>query len=103
MNKKELRDRVDLEVGSRVSALRRRRTPQLSQNKLALRTNDVLTRSAIANIESGRQRVAVYQLFALAKALNVDCSVLLPTLDDVFSQRSETERKVLEKLQEESA
>jgi transcriptional regulator with XRE-family HTH domain len=41
--------------------------PSLTQDQLAGRT-DSLTRSAIANIESGRQRVALHQLVEIAEA-----------------------------------
>ena len=37
-----------------------------------------LTRASVANIETGRQRIPLHQLFRLAGALQVDVDALLP-------------------------
>lgn len=50
----------------------------LTQQELADRTGGRLSRSAIANIERGRQRVALHHLFDLADTLGVAPSTLLP-------------------------
>lgn len=63
-------------IGERVSA--RRAELDLTQAQLAGRTHGRLTRSAVANIESGRQRVAVHHLFDLADALELPPQNLLP-------------------------
>lgn len=63
-------------IGERVA--RRRTELNLTQRQLAEETDGRLTRSAIANIESGRQRVAVHHLFDLADALKASPSTLLP-------------------------
>lgn len=63
-------------LGERVA--RRRTELNLTQRELADETDGRLTRSAIANIESGRQRVAVHHLFDLADALKAPPSSLLP-------------------------
>jgi transcriptional regulator with XRE-family HTH domain len=49
----------------------------LSQIKLAARLG--ISRATLANIETGRQRVLVHQLYAFAKALNLKPNDLLPT------------------------
>lgn len=77
-------------VGRAIAAERRRRTPPLSQQALALRTNGALSRSAIANIESGRQRVALHHLYELARALQVEPVKLLPSFDRVLELVSPT-------------
>lgn len=48
----------------------RRAQVDLTQSQLAARIN--LTRASIANLENGRQRIMVHQLFALANALELD-------------------------------
>ena len=53
-----------------------RRTARLSQEDIARRVG--LTRSSIANIELGRQRIALHMLYALAGALDVPPQTLLP-------------------------
>lgn len=50
----------------------------LTQDQVAQRTGRRLSRAAVANIESGRQRVAVHHLFDLAHALGVAPATLLP-------------------------
>jgi len=58
-------------------ALRRlRRDRDLSQESLALACR--MSRSALANIEAGQQRVAVHQLLMFARVLRVDAAALLP-------------------------
>jgi transcriptional regulator with XRE-family HTH domain len=58
---------------------RRRKLLKITQAKLAPRLG--LSRASLANIETGRQRLLVDQLFALAEALNLAPADLLPTLD----------------------
>lgn len=61
-------------LGDGVRRLRRERG--MSQERLA---NEIdLSRSALANIEAGHQRVAFHQYLALAKALRVNPAELLP-------------------------
>lgn len=67
-------------MGERIAALRRAATPRVTQGRLALLTKGVLSRSAIANIERGRQRLAIHHLYAIAEALNVSPKELLPSL-----------------------
>ena len=63
-------------VGERVAAARLQRG--WTQRQLSEATRGRLSRSAIANIESGRQRVAVHHLFDLADALEGRAAEFLP-------------------------
>ena len=63
--------------GRRLRELRDRRN--LPQEELA--TLSGLTRSSIANIENGKQRVLLHQLVQFAEALQVDLGALIPTAD----------------------
>ena len=64
------------QVGGIIRALRRR--ADKAQDDLA---RDVgISRATLANIETGRQRILVHQLYAFARALNVKLEALLPPL-----------------------
>lgn len=56
----------------------RRRQLEWSQEKLAQRL--MISRATLANIETGRQRVLVHQLYAFAAALGMKPEQLLPPL-----------------------
>lgn len=88
-----------LEFGA---AVRRARTDYgLSQDALASRVS--LTRSSIANLESGRQRPPLHLLIDLARALHVTPSDLLPAADrDTTSQPDIDLSDVEDKLEKES-
>ncbi|WP_163512222.1 helix-turn-helix domain-containing protein [Fodinicola acaciae] len=59
------------------ATIRRLRLDQaLSQERLAAETD--MSRSALANVEAGQQRVAFHLVLALARALHVDPVELLP-------------------------
>jgi transcriptional regulator with XRE-family HTH domain len=62
------------QIGSIVR--RRRRDRELSQAALASECH--MSRSALANVEAGQQRIAVHQLLMLARALRVDVAELVP-------------------------
>jgi transcriptional regulator with XRE-family HTH domain len=62
------------ELGATVRRLRRERG--LSQQRVAKDCD--MSRSALANIEAGHQRVAFHQFLALARALRTDPRELLP-------------------------
>jgi transcriptional regulator with XRE-family HTH domain len=68
-------------IGEILRRLRRER--DLSQETLA--ASCCISRSALANIESGQQRLAVHQLLQLARALHVPPIALLPTEADASS------------------
>jgi transcriptional regulator with XRE-family HTH domain len=61
--------------------VRARRLKELSQAELALKVG--LSRTAIANLESGNQGVLLHHVFALGRALNVDVRELLPPADEL--------------------
>jgi transcriptional regulator with XRE-family HTH domain len=71
-----LADRVNLLFGQRLAAARRAR--KVSQAELANRIGR--SRVTIANLESGRQNVQLYQVFSLATALDVPVPELIPDL-----------------------
>ena len=66
-------------LGERLAHLRGERA--VSQEDLA--TFAGLTRASIANIEKGRQRVFLHQLYHFANYLNVELDDLLPEPDQV--------------------
>ncbi len=69
-------DPLYLELGRLVRAHRTRL--QLTQETLAERIG--LSRTSITNIEKGRQKILIHQLFALAEALKIRPEALLPTV-----------------------
>lgn len=83
-------------IGERVAA--RRSELELTQKQVAQRTNGRLTRSAVANIESGRQRVAVHHLFDLAQALGVAPTTLLPDPAEVPPPPVEAAERLKERV-----
>ncbi|MDV4179767.1 helix-turn-helix transcriptional regulator [Rhizobium brockwellii] len=67
-------DWVYLGIGGLIR--QRRKQLKLTQEKLAPLVD--LSRTSLANIESGRQKVLVHQLFAFSSALEMDPADLLP-------------------------
>lgn len=67
-------DWVYPEIGKMVA--QRRKTLGMTQEDLAPQIG--LSRTSLANIERGRQKVLVHQLFALASALQMETADLLP-------------------------
>ena len=65
-----------LELGLLVR--KNRRKLELTQDALGERVG--LSRTSITNIESGRQKILIHQLFLLAEALDVTPQALLPKL-----------------------
>ena len=66
-------------LGRRLKAVRKR--ANLTQAALAERVG--LTRTSIANVETGRQRILTHTLCQIALSLGVEPSELLPPLKDV--------------------
>jgi transcriptional regulator with XRE-family HTH domain len=64
-------------VGAMIKA--KRKGMKLTQSELAGQL--MISRASLANIECGRQRVLVHQLYAFAAALQLAPSDLLPPLD----------------------
>lgn len=67
-------DRFYVSVGDRIRSART--AARLTQAELAGRLG--LARSSVANIEAGRQRVPLHVFVAIAEALAVDISELIP-------------------------
>jgi hypothetical protein len=68
-------------VGPHIRQARLRSQPRLTQQKLADRVLSLgahIDRAGIAKIEIGLRRVCDFELFVLAKALNVSVALLLP-------------------------
>jgi len=87
------------QIGETLRRLRRER--DLSQELLAASCR--MSRSALANIESGQQRLAVHQLLQLARALDVDPVALLPPAADGSSTQPVDEELVQKGVPEEAA
>lgn len=68
------------EIYVRLGALikRRRTYMQLTQEELAEKVG--FSRASIANIESGRQKVLVHQIYQFSKFLNLSPTDLLPAV-----------------------
>jgi len=62
----------------------------LTQQGLAMRSEGSLSRSSVANIERGRQRVAVHQIYLLAGLLGVEAIELLPRSASLKADRGPT-------------
>lgn len=71
-------DELYKEFGRGLKAARRDGKPKLTQQQLADRVG--LSRTSITNIESGRQQVALHQVYLLASALGRQPAELLPVL-----------------------
>ncbi|MCV7051735.1 helix-turn-helix transcriptional regulator [Mycobacterium heidelbergense] len=72
-------DEIYIDVGSRIRSARIKQ----AWNQAELGRNVGLTRSSIANIEAGRQRVLVHSLLRIADSLNVAVESLLPGTDQL--------------------
>jgi transcriptional regulator with XRE-family HTH domain len=66
-------------IGSRVRAARRKKR----WNQADLADAVGLTRSSIANVEAGRQRLLVHATLRVADALEVPIDSLLPTAEEI--------------------
>jgi transcriptional regulator with XRE-family HTH domain len=71
-------DRLYREIGDLIR--RRRKLMKLTQQDLAPMLG--ISRASLANIETGRQRVLVHQLYGLAAKLELKPADLLPQLHD---------------------
>jgi transcriptional regulator with XRE-family HTH domain len=71
-------------VGDKVRSARL--TADISQALLAKRVG--LTRSSIANLEAGRQRIALHLLVLIAQALNAEVQEILTTLPESGEARA---------------
>ena len=82
-------------LGASIKA--QRRALRLTQQQLAMQLG--VSRASVANVETGRQRVLVHQLYELAEQFNVGVQDLLPessegdalqTLDDLLFSENVT-------------
>jgi len=85
-------DRFYATVGSRVRRARAGRG--MSQAALAMKIG--FTRSSVANLEAGRQRIALHLLVQIARALDCQPATLIPEV----AVASPVDGAVLEKLTE---
>jgi transcriptional regulator with XRE-family HTH domain len=76
---------IYLSIGSVIRAKRRQR--DWSQEELAQKL--MMSRGTLANIEGGRQRVLVHQLYAIAAALDLKPLDLLPAITTPLTTTSE--------------
>jgi transcriptional regulator with XRE-family HTH domain len=81
--------------GRHLKELREKR--KMAQEELA--TLSGLTRSSIANVENGKQRVLLHQVVQFAEALNVKFDDLIPTLRTAEPATEEKKSAYLEELQ----
>jgi transcriptional regulator with XRE-family HTH domain len=65
----------------------RREDLKLTQADLANRAG--VSRSSIANIETGRQAILLHQFIGLARALELPWEELMPTVDDPTASKSQ--------------
>lgn len=79
---REVSERLQREFGQRVQRIRKER--DIRQKRLALDLG--LTRTSISNIEQGRQRVFLDQVYRLADRLDVPLEALLPSPQEVLSE-----------------
>ena|SRR3989344_4594868 len=66
-------------IGSNIRKARRKL--EISQLELSRRMK--LSRASIANIESGRQRLAIHQVYRLSKSLGIQIPDILPPSSEV--------------------
>jgi transcriptional regulator with XRE-family HTH domain len=81
---RDLSMRVGTAFGARLKRARSQAVPPVSQETLA-KALDV-TRTSVSNIENGRHRVFLDQLFAAARSLGLPASALLPDEEDVIRE-----------------
>lgn len=74
------RDKLYAEIGRRVRAAREKRTPKLTQERLALELG--VERTSITNIEKGTQRATLHFLYSIAQHLQTPLESFLPSIDD---------------------
>ena len=80
------------EIGQAIR--QRRKHLKLTQEKVAIQID--ISRAALANIESGRQRLLVHKLYEICSVLEMKLEDVLPKLDDA-NQRIASEGLLLPK------
>ena len=71
-------------LGAKIKA--HRRALRLTQQQLADQLG--ISRASLANVETGRQRVLVHQLFELADQLSISVQDLLPESSEAYDLKS---------------
>jgi transcriptional regulator with XRE-family HTH domain len=89
MAERELTRRIYKAVGERIATTRRAVGRVLTQAELARRAGEGLSRSVVANIERGRQRISVHHLYLIARALGAEPGSLLPPANEVLESAGE--------------
>lgn len=69
---------TEADLYSKLGELVRAHRERLGRTQLAVAEATGLSRASIANIEKGRQRILLHQLYALAAALELKPTTLLP-------------------------
>lgn len=83
---RQLSERVGTAFGARLKRARSQASPPMSQEDLG-KALDV-TRTSVSNIENGRHRVFLDQLYAAARVLRIPASALLPDDQDIARDSS---------------
>lgn len=81
-----LSKRVQLAFGTKLKAARRSSKPKVTQGVIAEALE--MTRTSISNIENGRHRVFLDQVYAAAHRLGVPIAMLLPEEVEVLATPS---------------
>jgi len=74
------------QIGKNIRTVRRR--AEKAQDELASQLG--ISRATLANMETGRQRILVHQLYAIAQALKIGLNDLLPPPQDVAAMANWT-------------
>lgn len=69
---------IESELYKELGRLVRQHRERLGMTQDALAQSIELSRASVANIETGRQKIPLHQLYRLARALKVEAGTLLP-------------------------
>ena len=83
---RELSVSVQEAFGARLKQIRVKTTPRFTQDMIASALE--VSRTSVSNIENGRHRIFLDQVYAAAHVLNVPVSSLLPNTEELFSSPS---------------
>ncbi|MEO5825681.1 MAG: helix-turn-helix transcriptional regulator [Gemmatimonadales bacterium] len=81
---RKLAAKVQRAFGEKLRQARSQGERKIIQDQLAQSLG--VTRASVSNIENGRHRIFLDQVFAAARALGVPASSLLPTDSELFSE-----------------
>lgn len=80
-----LSHRVQRLLGANIREARRKSVTRISQDELATALG--ISRTSVSNIERGRHRVFLDQVYAAANKLGVTVEYLLPTMNKIFPEQ----------------